>query len=304
MADRRDRASRRIAWEAVDGGALRRLIELARAEDLAGVGLSGAAAVSPGDPTTGLLPAGRQGRARVVAREPLVAAGLGVIAPVLRAYGVGCEVRLLAQDGIRVEPGEAVAEVSGPVAALLSAERLLLNFLQRLSGVASATRALVEAIPAGGPRLLDTRKTTPGFRALEKYAVACGGGWNHRYGLFDRILLKDNHLAADTGGLEALVARAKAAWPDLLVEVEVDHCEQLEAVLAGGADVILLDNFPPEALREAVASIAGRALTEASGGIHAGNLPEIAATGVDFVSTGAVTHRSRWVDLGLDWAAG
>ena len=214
------------------------------------------------------------------------------------------------RDGARVEAGEVLATLHGNPRTLLGAERIVLNFIQRLSGVATETRRYVEALGEGRTRLLDTRKTTPGYRMLEKYAVACGGGWNHRLGLFDRVMLKDNHLALlgfagergeEETRLEEAVQRARKAAPDLPVEVEVDRVDQIPPVLAAGADVILLDNFPPARLRRAIELIRGRAFTEASGGITLKALPRLAGLGLDFISTGALVHQSVWVDIGLDW---
>jgi nicotinate-nucleotide pyrophosphorylase (carboxylating) len=195
---------------------------------------------------------------------------------------------------------------------MLAAERIILNFLQRLGGVATQTRRYVDALGKSRTRLLDTRKTTPGYRMLEKYAVACGGGWNHRLGLFDRVMLKDNHLAllglAETSTslrsptrLAEAVAAARRNAPDLPVEVEVDMIQQIPPVLAAGADVILLDNFAPAQLKKALELIGGRAFTEASGGITLKTLPRLADLGLDFASTGALVHQSVWVDIGLDW---
>jgi nicotinate-nucleotide pyrophosphorylase (carboxylating) len=235
----------------------------------------------------------------------MVLAGLGLLDVIFAAYGGRCRATLLSADGQQVPAGAAVAEVEGPAADLLSAERVLLNFLQRLGGVATHTRAHVLALGSSYTKLLDTRKTTPGFRMLEKYAVAQGGGYNHRLGLFDRIMVKDNHLAAGgaTAGerLTSLVRRARTERPDLLVEVEVDRLDQLEPALAAGADVILLDNFPLNDLREAIPLLRGRAWSEVSGGVTLESLPLIGALAPDFVSSGALTHAAPWCDIGLDW---
>jgi nicotinate-nucleotide pyrophosphorylase (carboxylating) len=199
----------------------------------------------------------------------------------------------------------AVAEVEGPAEELLSAERVLLNFLQRLCGVATRTREHVLALGSSPTRLLDTRKTTPGFRMLEKYAVGQGGGFNHRLGLFDRIMVKDNHLAAGAAGaadrLTAFVERARASRPDLLVEVEVDRLDQIQPVVAAGADIVLLDNFPLADLRAAIPMLRGAAWSEVSGGVTLATLPQIGALAPDFVSCGGITHAAPWCDLGLDW---
>ncbi len=243
--------------------------------------------------------------------------GLPLLPLILSAYGGRSTAQLHTHDGARVNPGAILATLTGDSRTLLAAERVALNFIQRLSGVATQTRRHVDALGEGRTRLLDTRKTTPGYRMLEKYAVACGGGWNHRLGLFDRVMLKDNHLALigfstppDRGSdartigqhrLSAAVTAARKAEPSLPVEVEIDRLDQIPAVLAAGADVILLDNFSPARLRRAVALIGGRAFTEASGGITLKTLPRLAGLGLDFVSTGALVHRSVWVDIGLDW---
>jgi nicotinate-nucleotide pyrophosphorylase (carboxylating) len=299
-----DRLIRRLRWDELDEGWLRAFAALARDEDLAGAGLATRPGVS-GDPSAALLAGAGRARAQVVARRPMTIAGLGMMRPIFAAYDQACVGRPLVAEGAEVAAGTAVAEVEGPAAALLSAERILLNFLQRLSGVATRTREHVRALGVSPTRLLDTRKTTPGFRMLEKYAVGQGGGHNHRLGLFDRIMIKDNHVAADGATaderLRALVARARAARPDLLVEVEVDRPDQVEPVLAAGADVILLDNFTLPQLRATVPLIRGRAWVEVSGGVDLATLPAIGAVAPDFVSCGALTHSAPWVDLGLDW---
>lgn len=195
--------------------------------------------------------------------------------------------------------------IAGPPRTILEAERVLLNFLQRLSGVASLTRACVDALGSSRTRLLDTRKTTPGFRVLEKYAVACGGGFNHRIGLFDRVMLKDNHLAAAgaTGGraLSDLVGKYRSEWPEMVIELEVDSISQIAPALAAGIENLLLDNFTTGELAEAVALVGDRAATEASGGITAERLAGLASLGLDFISTGATVHQATWKDIGLDW---
>lgn len=298
------RLTRRLSWEEIDPAWLRRLLEMARSEDLAGEGLR-VRPERPGDATSALLTPGLRGRASVVARRPLVPAGLGMAQACLDAFGSGARATVHARDGLSAAAGERLATVEGPVAALLAAERTLLNFLQRLSGVATHTRAHVEAMGGSATRLLDTRKTTPGLRVLEKYAVGAGGGWNHRMGLHDRVMIKDNHLAAEgsaTGErLAALVARARKARPDLLVEVEVDRAEQLDPVLAAGADIVLLDNFAAGDLPAAVARVRAAAWCEISGGVTLGTLPSLARLGADFISCGALTHGAPWADIGLDW---
>ncbi len=295
---------RRVRWADLDPVYLRHLIALARDEDLAGAGLRRRPRRTGDVTTLGQRLTGR-GTADLVAREELVVCGLGLIPLVLAAYGRGCTVKPRVRDGALVAAGTVVATLSGPSRILLPAERPLLNFLQRLSGIASTTRRHVAALGTSRTRLLDTRKTTPGWRMLEKYAVACGGSCNHRLGLFDRVMLKDNHLAAAgaTAGerLAAAVRRARAAAPELPIEVEVDALSQIPPVLEAGADIILLDNFTVPQLREAVALIGDRAYTEASGGVNLRTLPDLANLGLDFISTGALVHHAVWIDVGLDW---
>lgn len=299
-----DRLIRRLRWDELDRAWLLRFAEFARDEDLAGLGLA-ERPIRTGDPSAALLAGADRARARVVARRPMVLAGLGLLEVVFAAYGGRCHAKPLAYDGQFVPAGTAVAEVEGPAAELLSAERILLNFLQRLCGVATHTREHVLALGSSPTKLLDTRKTTPGFRMLEKYAVGQGGGYNHRLGLFDRIMVKDNHLAA--GGATAgeritkMVRRARESRPDLLVEVEVDRLDQIAPVLQAGADLILLDNFPVADLRVAIPQLRGLAWSEVSGGVSLASLPLIGALAPDFVSSGALTHAAPWCDLGLDW---
>jgi nicotinate-nucleotide pyrophosphorylase (carboxylating) len=212
----------------------------------------------------------------------------------------------LRADGERALAGETVLKISGSAHAILTAERVALNFVQRLSGVATVTAAFVAAVAGTRARILDTRKTTPGWRRFEKYAVACGGGRNHRTGLFDMVLVKDNHLAALRGekpnAIAAAVARARKKFPQLKVEVEADTLAQVAQAVAAGADIILLDNMTLPQLRSAVKLATGRAPTEASGGVNLKTVRGIAWTGVDFISVGALTHSARAVDLGLDFA--
>lgn len=264
-----------------------RVVALALAEDLG----------EAGDITSALLvPADRSATARVVARQAGVLAGRAAGEEVLRQTGVSGE--WFADDGDRLEPGSVVAEITGPARAVLTAERTLLNLLCHLSGVATLTGAYVAA--AAPARVLDTRKTTPGMRALEKAAVVAGGGVNHRMGLHDRVLVKDNHLALARAGLADAVARARRELPGVLVEVEADDLSGVQLALDAGADWILLDNMGPAMLREAVALTAGRALLEASGGMTLDGARAAGATGVDAVSVGALTHSAPALDLGLD----
>src|SRR5262249_54490321 len=210
-------------------------------------------------------------------------------------------------DGQQVREGKALLHITGPARALLSGERVALNFAQRLSGFATLTAQFVEAVKGTHAQILDTRKTTPGWRRLEKYAVACGGGRNHRFGLYDMILVKDNHLATlkndSPNAIAAAVERARASYPKLKVEVEADTLEQVEQAVAAGADMVLLDNMNPVQLRLAVRKCKGRAQTEASGSVSLASVRAIAETGVDFISVGALTHSARAVDIGLDFEA-
>ncbi len=299
-----ERYSNRLQWDHLDRFALRQLVEWARGEDLDGRGLA-RPPERRGDVTSALLRPGLRGKARIVAREPLVLCGLELVPVILDAYGGAAAFHPRDTDGARVEAGTTVATLEGSAAVLLSAERVILNFLQHLSGIATNTRRHADALGSSPTRLLDTRKTTPGYRMLEKYAVGVGGGWNHRLGLFDRVMIKDNHLAADNAdsgeALAEAVRRARKSCPDLVVETEIDRLDQLPAVLEAGSHIVLLDNFTDAQLREAVALVDGRAATEASGGITLERLPALGGLGLDFISTGAVTHRSRWVDLGIDW---
>ncbi len=296
---------RRLEWDDLDLAHVRRLIAMARDEDLGGLGLLKRPA-NPADNSTGSLPsAPRIADAQLVARQDLVASGLPLLSLILSAYGEGSRAQLHVRDGSLVTAGTTLATLTGDPRQLLSAERVALNFLQRLSGIASLTHTYVDALGEGRTRLLDTRKTTPGYRMLEKYAVACGGGWNHRLGLFDRVMLKDNHLAllGSAENLAGAVTAARRHAPQLPVEVEVDRMDQIPDVLKAGTDVILLDNFSTPDLQAAIKLIAGQALTEASGGITLERLPELAGLGLDFISTGALVHQSTWGDIGLDWLA-
>jgi nicotinate-nucleotide pyrophosphorylase (carboxylating) len=264
--------------------------------------------IGSGDVTTlATIPPGTAARARLAARQRLVLAGIDVAIAVFRELDSALEVTETVADGTRVEAGGSVATLHGAAHALLTAERVALNCLQRLSGIATLTAAFVEAVSGTATRILDTRKTTPGWRRLEKYAVTCGGGMNHRHGLGDLVLIKDNHLAALRGAapnpIAAAVSNARRRYPYLRIEVEADTLEQVHQAVEAGADIVLLDNMSIDQLGDAVRVCKPRALTEASGGIRLEEASAVAATGVDFLSVGALTHSARWADIGLDFVS-
>jgi len=278
----------------LDPDVLDRLIDLALAED-----------IGPGDVTTrALVDPARRGRARIVARERGVLAGIPVARRLLRRVDPGLRLYQALADGSPVQPGSVVAAVRGPLAPLLTVERLLLNVLQRLSGIATQTRRYVDAVAGTGARVLDTRKTLPGWRALAKYAVSVGGGQNHRAGLYDQILIKDNHLAAAAATPAEAVAQARAAAPrGMRIEVEVETVRDARAAAAAGADIVMLDNMPPRRVKQAVAAIrqtGRRVIIEASGRVTLRTIRAVAATGVDWISVGALTHSAKALDLSLE----
>lgn len=252
------------------------------------------------------LPAGARAAAQLVAREDGVLAGIDVLEAAFRLTDGTVQVTPRAADGDRFPAGAVLAEITGPARAVVQAERVALNLVQRLSGIATRTRVLVDAVAGTGARITDTRKTTPGLRALERHAVRCGGGVNHRFSLSDAVMAKDNHLAVlrEQGiDLTAAILRAREQLGHMTrIEVEVDRLDQIEPVLAGGVDVIMLDNFSLEDLRRGVEQVAGRAIVEASGTITEETVAEVARTGVDVISSGALTHSVRSLDLGLDMA--
>lgn len=245
----------------------------------------------------------RQGKARIFAKQDAVVAGALVATEVFRRVDPQLVVQLVRNDGERVKPGDTVLEVSGPARSIFTGERVALNFLQRLSGVATLTRRFVDAVGGHPTRILDTRKTTPGLRALEKAAVAAGGGVNHRFGLYDMVMVKDNHLAADASleHLQESIRRFRADHPNKRVELEADTLDQVRGFLGlEGVDVILLDNMSLEEMAEAVRLGAGRVQFEASGNVSLERTPQIAATGVDFISIGALTHSAPAIDFSLE----
>jgi nicotinate-nucleotide pyrophosphorylase (carboxylating) len=286
------RADTVAALAGLEVTAVEALVRLAIAEDLAG----GVDVTS-----TATVPEDLPGIGAFVPRQPGVVAGLGAALAVLDVVvGEALEVHLVTPDGAAAVPGQPVLEVAGPVRSLLTAERTALNLLCHLSGIATLTRAWVDAVDGTGARIRDTRKTTPGLRALEKAAVRAGGGVNHRMSLSDAALVKDNHVVA-AGGVAAAFEAVRRAFPGVPVEVECDTVEQVREVLSAGADLVLLDNMPPVQLRECVALCRERGVvTEASGGLSLGNAREVAETGVDFLAVGALTHSAPVLDLGLD----
>lgn len=254
-----------------------------------------------GDLTTdAIVPEDATGEARIVARESGVISGIPAMQRTFALLAPAVMVGVVVPDGGRVQPGVVVATVAGPLRTILTGERVALNFLCHLSGIASATARLVETIAGTSAVIADTRKTIPGLRALQKAAVRHGGGSNHRFGLDDAILIKDNHVAVAGGVCAAIEAARRSAGHLVKIEVEVDTLEQLDEALAARADIVLLDNFPSDQLREAVRRTAGRALLEASGRIDAATVRTVAETGVDVISSGALTHSVRALDLALD----
>lgn len=267
-----------------------RLILLALEED-----------IGPGDVTTeGLIETDRPARARVLAKEPLVLAGLDWARRVFNALDSEARFESLFKDGDKVPANHVIATIAGQLRAILTGERTALNFLQRLCGIATFTRLFVEKIQGTNVRLTDTRKTIPGWRKLEKYAVKMGGGSNHRFGLYDGVLIKDNHIRA-FGGITKAVDRLRTVKGHLLgIEVEVSTIDEVQEALRSRVDVIMLDNMDIEEIKSAVRLIAGRALVEVSGGVHLDMVADLAATGVDIISSGALTHSARAVDISME----
>jgi nicotinate-nucleotide pyrophosphorylase (carboxylating) len=297
-----------ISWDQETEAAWKALLNLAIREDMGSLGDLTSLALVPGD---------APGRATVVARKVGVVAGLPAARMTLAAFAPGASWTAQADDGQLVQPGQVLARIQGPAASILAAERTLLNVLGRLSGIATLTRCYAERIAGTGAAIYDTRKTTPGWRRLEKYAVRCGGGRNHRTGLFEAVLIKDNHLAFGAGkGQQSGYSPAEAVRrarqfiegraEKAIIEVEVETLDQLNEVLPAGPDLVLLDNMPPDVLCQAVARRnAGFPQTEleASGGVNLDTVRTIAETGVDRISVGALTHSAVSLDVALDWSA-
>lgn len=266
------------------------LIEAALTEDIGRGDITSQAVIIPGT----------QARMRMVSREPLVVSGLDVAIQVFLTMTPEISSMPYVNDGDKAESGTLLLEVAGDAGIILAAERTALNFLSRMSGVATLTRQYVDAIAGTKAVILDTRKTLPGWRALDKYAVRCGGGRNHRMRLDDGVLIKDNHIAY-AGGVTSALREAKSTVPSLTkIEIECDTLDQVKEAASEGADIILLDNMNPDQLKQAVALVAGRAKLEASGGVNLQTVRAIAETGVDYISVGALTHSARSVDIGLD----
>jgi nicotinate-nucleotide pyrophosphorylase (carboxylating) len=274
---------------------VRRAVQAALSED-----------IGTGDVTTqALISEKAVAKAVIVGREPFIVAGLALAEAVFRELCAEIEISRVSEDGQSLKPGMPLLKVQGPARAILTGERVALNFLQRLSGVATLTGQFVEAIRGTRSQIVDTRKTTPGWRRLEKYAVVCGGGGNHRFGLFDMVLIKDNHLAVLAAerpdAIAVALRRARTAYPKMKIEIEADTLDQVEQAIDAGADLVLLDNMNPVQLRLAVQKCKDRAKTEASGGVNLATVRTIAEAGVDFISVGALTHSARAVDIGLDF---
>lgn len=268
-------------------------VEATLAEDL---GLAGDITTDP------IIPADAQGEAAIVAREPGVIAGLDLAETAFKTLDPDAKFTRVVDDGGKVETGDIIAKVKGRTRALLTGERTALNFLCHLSGIATLTAAYVAQVAGTNAHIACTRKTTPGLRAFEKFAVRCGGGVNHRFGLYDAVLVKDNHIAA-AGGIEAALRLLRTRSGHLVkIEVEVDTLAQLEEALRFDVDAVLLDNMDIDTLKKAVSLAKGRVLTEASGGVSLETVGEIAATGVDLISVGALTHSPRSLDSSLDWS--
>ena len=265
------------------------IIETALAED-----------IGSGDVTTmAIADKNDEGAVEILAKENIVVAGILIAEAVFKTIDKKIEFKPFVTDGGTVRKGKVIAKVSGKLSTLLAGERVALNFLQRLSGIATLTRLFTDKIKGFNIKILDTRKTTPGLRILEKYAVRMGGGWSHRFGLCDGVLIKDNHIAAVGSVAEAVLRARDNAPKNMLIEVEAKNLSEVKEALLAGADVIMLDNMKPAAMRQAVKIVGKTALVEASGGVNLKNVRAIAETGVDFISVGALTHSARAVDISM-----
>ena len=287
---------KRISWEEIDQSHLIDHLRLCVQEELA----------SYGDLTSNLCQIRGNGTAELVSREDMIVCGLPLLPLIFQAFKISSiRVENFVQDGDKVAKGTSISRFYGKQAEILLTERTVLNFIQRLSGVATTSNLYVSILSKENVGLLDTRKTTPGLRVLEKYATACGGGFNHRMGLFDRILIKDNHLAAlgisSNKDLSTFLTEIKNNSANNLLEIEIDSIGYLETAIDAGVDAVLLDNFEPSEVRKAVLANDNRVVIEASGGISLESLDEFAQTHPHFISTGAPIHSSRWLDIGLDW---
>jgi nicotinate-nucleotide pyrophosphorylase (carboxylating) len=270
---------------------MERAVRMALEEDLGTIG----------DITTNsIVPRDQKGKGVLLCKEPGVIAGLDVAEMAFRLIDPSLRITRQVKDGEHVAAGQVLMEVEGAARSILTAERVALNFLQRMSGIATRTAKFVEMVRYYNAKIVDTRKTTPGLRALEKYAVVVGGGRNHRFGLYDAVLIKDNHIEIAGGVKKAIMAARHQIPHTMKVEVEVESLEQIDEALEVKADIIMLDNMTPELMREAVEKIAGRALIEASGGVTEETIVDIAKTGVDYISIGALTHSIRSLDISLD----
>jgi nicotinate-nucleotide pyrophosphorylase (carboxylating) len=279
---------KQVPFEPLDPGLYREIVRRALAEDLGW-----------GDVTTdATVPSNLRARGVILAKSSCVVAGVDVAAETFRQLDPAVVFTVLKNDGTVCEPGGIIADVRGSAASMLTAERTALNLMQRMTGIATMTHRFVQAAN-GRITILDTRKTTPTLRALEKYAVRAGGGTNHRGGLDDGVLIKDNHIRL-AGGLEEAVRRMKAADPQMAIEVEAQSLEQVDQAIKSGADIILLDNLSTNQMKDALARIAGRAKVEISGGVTLDRIPELAATGADYVSVGALTHSAAAADLSFE----
>ena len=277
--------------EALDKDVYLPLVRSALAED-----------VGSGDVTTmSLIAQGSFASGVIVAKEPLVVAGVDLAIASFRELEKSIDFSVEVLDGQDGDFFQPLIRIHGPARALLTAERTALNFVQRLSGIATLTAKFVQQVSGTNTKILDTRKTVPGWRILEKYAVACGGGINHRFGLYDQVMIKDNHLVAVGGNIKKAVKCARENYPKLKIEVEADTVEQAKTAAEAGADIILLDNMSCEELIQSIELISGRSKTEASGGITMDTVREIAETGVDYISIGALTHSAPAVDIGFDF---